>query len=45
MKTKTATYILGWIFLIASFFTSYGVNIICFSIFFAAYLIIESIED
>lgn len=45
MKTKTTAYILGWIFLISSFFVSYGVNIICSSIFFAAYLIIEAIKN
>lgn len=45
MKTKTTAYILGWIYLISSFFVSYGVNIICSSIFFAAYLIIEAIEN
>lgn len=44
MKTKTTAYILGWICFIASWFTSYGINLICSSIFFAAYLIIEAIE-
>jgi hypothetical protein len=44
MSNKTTTLVLGWIFLIAGFFGSYGINIICASIFFSANLIIETIE-
>ena len=44
MNNKTTTLILGLIFLIAGFFSSYGINIICSSIFFSAHFIIETIE-
>lgn len=45
MTNKQITNVLGWIFLIAYFFTSYGANIICASIFFAANYIIKTIEN
>ena len=45
MGNKTTTLILGWIFLLSSFISDYGVNIICASIFFAVNFIIETIED
>lgn len=44
MTNSKTTEIIGWMFLIASFFVSYGVNIICASIFFAAHFIIETIN-
>lgn len=45
MSNKTTTLILGWLFLIGSFFQNSGNLIICASIFFAANYIIETIED
>ena len=45
MINKQTTLILGWLFLIAGFFTSYGINIICSSIFFSAHFIIETLEN
>ena len=44
MTNKTTTLVLGWLFLIAGFFSSYGVNIICSSIFFSAHFIIETLD-
>ena len=44
MNNKQTTLILGWIFLVASLFSSYGVNIICSSIFFSTHFIIETLE-
>ena len=44
MNSKQTTLILGWLFLIAGFFSSYGVNIICSSIFFSAHFIIKTLE-
>jgi|GEM_PF-5364485 len=45
MTNSKTTATLGWIFLVSSFFVSYGVNVICASIFFAAHFIIETIKD
>jgi len=45
MKNSTTTFIIGWIFLISSFFFSYGINLICASIYFSAHYIIESLKD
>lgn len=45
MTDKQTVNILGWIFLTASFFLSYEVNIICALIFFAAHAIIGGLED
>jgi len=44
MSNKTSTFIIGWIFLVSSFFFSYGVNVICASIFFSAHYIVEEIQ-
>ena len=44
MNNKQTTLILGWIFLVASLFSSYGINIICSSIFFSAHFIIQTLE-
>lgn len=44
MKNSTTALIIGYLFLIASFFNSDGVTLICASIFFSAYFIIESME-
>jgi len=44
MNNKTTTLILGWICLVGSFFTSFGVLFICSSIFFSAHFIIETLE-
>lgn len=44
MNNNITTQILGWFFLIASFFDNYDTNIICASIFFSASFIIETIE-
>lgn len=44
MTNSKTTAIIGWMFLVASFFVSYEVNIIYASIFFAAHFIIETIE-
>ena len=40
MNNKQTTLILGYAFLVASLFYSYGINIICSSIFF----IIQTLE-
>lgn len=45
MTNKTTVYILAWIFLIASFVYNYDVNVICASIFFSTYYVIETIEN
>ena len=44
MTNKQTTLILGWIFLVAGFFSFYGINIICSSIFFSAHFIIQTLE-
>ena len=44
MNNKQTTLILGYAFLVASLFYSYGVNIICSSIFFGAHFIIETLD-
>lgn len=44
MEDKTTVNIIAWIFLICSMFTSYGVFIICASIWFCTYYIIKAIE-
>jgi len=44
MTNSKTTLILGWMCLIGSFFTSFGVLFICSSIFFSAHFIIETLE-
>jgi hypothetical protein len=44
ISNKTTTFILGWVFLIASFIHNYNVNIIVASIFFSAHYTIEEIS-
>ena len=44
MTNKTTTLVLGYAFLVASLFYSYGINIICSSIFFSAHFIIQTLE-
>jgi hypothetical protein len=45
MGSKITTAILGWLFLIASFFTNYETNIICASIFFSAHFMIKTSKN
>jgi hypothetical protein len=44
MNNKQTTLILGWMCLVGSFFTSFGVLFICSSIFFSAHFIIEALK-
>jgi len=44
ISNSRTTLIIGWMFLIASFFASHGVNLICASIFFAAHFVIKTIN-
>ena len=44
ITNKKVTYALGLLFLTASFFSNYGVNIICASIFLSANFIIDEIS-
>jgi hypothetical protein len=45
MTSKTTTLVLGYAFLVASLFYSYGINITCSSIFFSAHFIIQTLEN
>jgi hypothetical protein len=44
MDNKTTIFTLAWVCLVGSFFTSFGVLLICSSIFFSAGFIMEEIE-
>ena len=44
MSNKTTVFILAWMCLICSFFTSFGVLLICSSIFFSVGYIIEEMN-
>jgi len=45
MSNKTTVFIIAWMCLVGSFFTSFGVLLICSSIFFSAGYIIEEIKN
>jgi len=44
MTNKNTSFILGWIFLISSFFDSFEINVICACIFFSANFIIDEMQ-
>ena len=44
ISNKVVAEVLGWMCLVGSFFTSFGVLFICSSIFFSANFIIQEIE-
>lgn len=45
ISNKVVAEVLGWMCLVGSFFTSFGVLFICSSIFFSTSFIIETVEN